>query len=550
MSSRGWAVAINTTYEHTVDVGATKENELRVSCRHGAPDITIYTGKDYAELLKNYTANTGRPLMLPQWAMGLTYVCNTDIDATGFVNEAYTFRQEEMPCDIIGLEPGWMETYYDASTQKQWSKERFLLPSWSPKGPSTFFGPINRMGFKLSLWLCCDYDLLQYEEQQVIEQKKLLGEVVDNDAFEQDEHLGNARMIDQLTVPGEPWFEHLKKFVDQGAECFKLDGAWQICAHPDRLWAGKYLDDEIHNIYPVIYAKQMSEGYTEYKGRRSMIYTAGGYTGIQKYAATWAGDTGGGFKSLVSLLNLGMCGHSNTSCDMEAFSKEGFHFGFLQPWSQLSNWFYWRQPWYLSAEDKVIFRDYDNLRYSLAPYMYTAAYQAYTTGMPIMRALPLVYPNDDRVYERLTEYMLGDNLLVGSFLKNGEHEVNGIKTNFYFPEGRWHDFFTGEIYEGGQEILYTPPADKGGALFVKDGSVIPFAKPRQFIGNKIEKAYILRAYGNNATGKLYTDDGVSMKYTQGEGKMTTFTVENGNLTIQEEGSFANMPIVDYQLELQ
>ena len=550
MSSRGWAVTVNTTYQHTIDA-QSKSDALLISARDGAPDISLYTGADYAELLKNYTSYTGRPSMLPKWAMGLTYVCNTDIDAFGMMNEAYTFRNEEIPCDIIGLEPGWMETNYDPTVKKKWSDTRFRIPSYCQKGPHTFFGALNRLGYKLSLWLCCNYDLFQYEEEKYEEAHPAVISQEDDDSFEKDTHLV-ARMMksDNLTIPGEPWFEHLKKFVDQGAACFKLDGAYQVLEHPDRLWAGKYRDDEMHNLYPVVYAKQMSEGFTSHTGRRSMIYSAGGYTGIQKYAATWAGDTGGGFAPLVSLLNLGMCGHSNTSCDMEVFSNEGIHFGFLQPWAQLNNWFYWRQPWYLTEEGKAAFRDYDNIRYALAPYMYTAAHQAYETGMPVMRALPLVYPDDERAYERLTEYMLGDSLLVGAFLSNGEREKDGKKTNMYLPKGRWYDFFTGELYEGEQEIEYIPPKNRGGALFVKEGSVIPMADKRQFIESKPEESYVLYAYGKNASGILYTDDGISMKYQEGEGRLTTFTVKDGALTVSDAGSYENMPEVSYTLEIK
>nr|MBQ4317951.1 glycoside hydrolase family 31 protein [Clostridia bacterium] len=432
MSSEGWAISVNTTYENFFDVGATDKDRLNISCRYGKPDITLFTGRDFAELLYRYTAVSGRTIMLPKWAMGLTFVCNTKADASELIGDGLNFRREDIPCDVLGLEPGWMEKNYDGTTGKQWHHERFYIPSYAQKGPHTFLGAIDRLKFKLSLWLCCDYDLTVFEEKQ-------LGNTVggaekasylntggyetnsENVSFEDDEHFHNAsKLMDNVTKPDEGWFEHLKKFVDQGVSAFKLDGAWQVIDHPDRLYGNGMIDKEAHNLYPVIYAKQMSLGYSEHTGKRAMIYTAGGYTGIQQYAATWAGDTGGGYGPLVSMLNGGMCGHSNTSCDLDVFSTESIHFGFLQPWSQVNSWNYWRHPWLLEDEDKEIFRYYDKLRYSLVPYFYTAAYQAYATGMPIMRALPLVYPDDDNCYERLSQYMLGDSLLVGVFLDQAE----------------------------------------------------------------------------------------------------------------------------------
>ena len=248
---------------------------------------------------------------------------------------------------LVGLEPGWMERNYDYSTQKKWHPERFYIPYWGPKGPHTFLGAAERLGFKMSLWLCCDYDLSFEEERRAGGSVEKTAETkgFHPDDFERDEHFGHGAVrMDKLTKPEEPWFEHLKAFVDQGVSAFKMDGSLQVNEHPDRRWGNGMDDEEMHNLYPTLLNKQMSLGFQEHTGRRAMIYSSGGYAGIQRYAATWAGDTGGGPKSLVSILNHGLSGHSNASCDMEVFSPEGIHFGFLQPWSQVCSWAYWRHP--------------------------------------------------------------------------------------------------------------------------------------------------------------------------------------------------------------
>ena len=91
----------------------------------------------------------------------------------------------------------------------------------------------------------------------------------------------------------------------------------------------------------------MARGFEGHTQRRAMIYSAGGYAGVQQFVATWAGDTGGGAKPLASMLNLAFSGHSNHSCDMDVTDVQGLHFGFLQTWAQQNNWDYWYQPWYL-----------------------------------------------------------------------------------------------------------------------------------------------------------------------------------------------------------
>lgn len=564
MSSEGWAIAINTTFEHFFDVGATEKSTLKVECAKAAPDFTVYTGKDYKELLFRYTAVSGRPLMLPRWALGLSFVCNTQANAYELVNDGLNFRREDIPCDVLGLEPGWMEKFYDETTEKNWSPERFYIPEYAQIGPHTFLGAVSRLKFKLSLWLCCDYDLTIHEEHRIGNLKAGRYEEpdelntggyetnTDNVAFEDDEHFHNFyRTADTVTKPDQPWFEHLKKFVDQGVSAFKMDGAFQVLDHPDRLYGNGMTDSEVHNMYPVLLARQMSHGFTEHTGRRSMIYTVAGYTGIQKYAATWAGDTGGGFGPMVSMLNNGLTGHSNTSCDLDVFSTESIHFGFLQPWSQVCSWNYWRHPWLLEEEDKDIFREYDKLRYSLLPYLYTAARQAYDTGMPMMRALPLVFPKDKHVHERISQYMLGDHLLVGSFLTKAEREVNGKKVNFYLPEGQWYDWFTGEKYEGNQEIFYTPPAGKGGALFVKAGAAIPMVKPGKYIADKKFDEILVKAWPDadgKACGTMYEDDGETMQYADGAFRRTDIRVDGNVITTKQEGTFEGMCDVRFVLD--
>ena len=120
-------------------------------------------------ILDKYTDITGKPTLLPKWGYGLTFICDErEVRARDVLYEAYEFRRQEIPCDVIGLEPGWMEKYYDFSLDKEWSKERFDIPFWL-KGSDygTFDIALKNMNFKLSLWLCCDYDLSEYEEMQL-----------------------------------------------------------------------------------------------------------------------------------------------------------------------------------------------------------------------------------------------------------------------------------------------------------------------------------------------------------------------------------------------
>ncbi|MFO7636122.1 MAG: glycoside hydrolase family 31 protein [Clostridia bacterium] len=515
ISNRHWAVFNNTTFRHGFDICKKQLNVLDIWSREGYVDLVFFTGSSYREVLEAYASVTGRTCLLPIRAYGLTFVCNMENSARDMLEDGLNFRREDIPCDYIGLEPGWMQEYYDNTVNKEFHRERFYLPPWclNEKGlENTFFKALERMGFSLSLWLCCDYDVSFEEERNAAMPRDARRAEKSNahfspDDFEQDMNIGHEpRKMDKVTVEDEAWFHHLKKFVDYGVRAFKMDGAWQVNEHPDRKWGNGMEDVEMHNLYPLLLNRQMSDGYRGHTGERPMVYSSGGYAGIQKYAATWAGDTGGGEKPLVSMLNHAMSGHTNTSCDMHVFTPAGIHFGFLQSWSQLNSWGYWRQPWFLDNKLKEMFRYYAQLRYSLIPYIYTAAAESYFNCTPIMRPLSFDHPDDLLCDSILNEYMFGKWFLVVAF-----------GNSVYLPEGEWIDYFTGERHPGETHLEYTVPEGRGGGLFVKAGAIIPRWHETKHVEDSAPEDMILEVFPKAESNfTLYEDDGFSMGYVKGE----------------------------------
>lgn len=526
MSSRGWAVFVNTTWRHVFDLGQRQPDRMRFGGRRGELDYYLFVGDDLPALLDRYTDLAGKPTLLPLWAYGLTFVCNQQADAREMLDDCLNFRREGIPCDGIGLEPGWMETRYDYSVEKRWHPERFYLPAWSREGPHTFLSAAARLGFKVSLWLCADYDLSHEEERQAAGHSEAAAGPETGtphpDDFEQDTHIGHHPVLmDRITRLDEPWFAHLRPFVDQGVAAFKMDGARQVNEHPDRRWGNGMDDEQMHNLYPTLLNKQMHQGFAEHAERRPMIYSSGGYAGIGQYAATWSGDTGGGPKPLISMLNHGLSGHANTSCDMDVFTPAGIHFGFLQPWSQVCSWAYWRHPWLLGDALLPIFKKYARLRYRLLPYLYSLAHVAARTGMPVLRAMPLAFPDDPRSDDLLHQYLLGDSLLAAAFTDT-----------VYLPSGRWIDYWTGEMHKGCQEIVYTPPPGCGGPLFVRAGAILPNGPEMDYTGQKSWEELTLHLYPHGESAfTLYEDDGVSFGYRDGAVATTQITCRAENAAV-------------------
>jgi len=542
MSTLGVGVLVNTTNRVVFDMCKSIPDNYSWVDYSGNVDYYIMVGEGYNELINLYTELTGRPKLPPEWAFGLWYICRTQANDYEAVNDALNFRREEIPCDVIGLEPGWMEKNYDFSIEKTWNSERFPIPYWSVNGPYNFINSIKRMGFKFELWLCNDYDLTFEEERRINKNKPVDIKQASNGSSQQgaeiDEHLTQPTYLDQITKKEEPWFEHLKKFVDQGVDFFKQDGSNQVGSHPDRLWGNGKPDSETHNLYPLLYSRQMYEGFEAYTGRRPVVFTPCGWTGFQAWTGTWTGDTGGRLTTLTAMLNTSIVGHSWSTNDMEVTQKEGIHFGYLQPWSQINSWSYFRMPWVQGAELLAMHKYYAQFRSKLIPYLYSWAYLATKTGWPMLVPLTMEFPDDINCRNNLHQYLLGRDLLVGIY-----------KNNIYFPAGQWKDYWTGEVIDGLQEREVSWPADRGGALYVRSGGIIPFGPLMQYRGEKPMNEITLYVFPDEkgSTFELYEDDGVSFEHLTGKNTITRISAKKGDTgSIMEIGE----PEGDYEGQVE
>ena len=508
-NSRGVGLVVNTTYRVSYDLGAGVTDRWGFAAREGALDYYLLFGPEPRALFERYTRLTGRPPLPPRWGLGLFFICRTQADARELMDDAYTLRREGIPCDAIGLEPGWMSRNYDFSVDKAWHPERFPIPPYAQYGGSNFLNALTRMGYKPGLWLCCDYDLSYEEERRLA---KLKGEeAVDEGAgFEQDEHGHLPLYADKLTRRDEPWYRHLQHFVKQGVCWFKQDGAVQVNRHPDRLWGNGMLDAEMHNLYPLLYAKQMYQGFREAKGQRPFVFTVAGWAGFQRYAYTWTGDTGGGSGPLGACLNLSLSGHGMSTPDMDPHSLQGIHFGFLLPWTQLNSWNYWRHPWYQGDDLLTCFKTYAKLRYRLLPYLYGCTAEASRTGWPVLRAMALEFPGEPEADGLLHQYMLGPSLLVGAFT-----------SRLWLPAGEWYNVWTGQRLHGPGWVEPDVPADRGGPLLARAGAIVPLGRPLAYVGQKPDDRYNVHVLvGAAGEFELVEDDGLSLDHESGAQRLT------------------------------
>ncbi len=547
MSTKGYAILVNSTHRVEFDICADVSD--RVTWKDGGRklDFYLFNGGSFKENIRLYCELTGKVKLPPLWSFGLWYICRTQANDYEAVNDALNFRREGIPCDVIGLEPGWMSKHYETSTEKQWHPERFPIPAWCPNGPHNFINAIKRMGFRFELWECNEYDL-SYEEERRLRRSLPVSETKDCGNFhkdgEADEHFSWARPADTITKAEESWFEHHKKFIDQGADFFKQDGAYQICEHPGRLWGNGVTDEEMHNLYSILYARQMYEGMAEYGNRRPLVFTVAGWSGFQAFSGTWTGDTGGRLETLGGMLNTAMLGHCFMTNDMEVMQPEGIHFGYMLPWSQINSWTYFRMPWIQGERLLEMHKYYSRLRARLVPYIYSWAYDSTQSSYPLLVPLTLEFQHDKNCRNVLHQFLLGRDLMVSIY----NHDI-------YFPAGLWKDFWSGKLYEGEQSLTVEWPDNRGGGLFVREGAIIPFGPLMQYRGEKPLDEIELYVFPASTESRFvfYEDDGVSFTHLDGDFAKTALSTQRTGNTItvkvgSPEGKY-KVPLRKWNLKL-
>lgn len=536
ISSENWGVYNNTTRKNFFDIGSYQSDIFSIYNTIDESDFYLMFGNSMRDIINHFTLITGRPYVLPKWAYGFCFGPNMLEDQFDILDDARNFRQEGIPCDLLWLEPQWMEKRYDFSTKKKWNYKLFTPEGYwdAEKYPKQehhylLLNRLHKMGFKLGLWLCEEYDLSLPEEDIL------------------------AAAAGKPTSGEEHWMDHLKPFLDLGINGFKLDPARTIDEHPTREYYNGRTDKEMHNLNQILLPKQMNLMSRGHLGRRTWHHYTAGWAGTQHWGASTSGDNGGGRTALFDQLNLGVSGFMNTSCDVlwvESGDLEmaGLHFGLFLPWVQVNSWYALFHPFYFPEDQMNIYRDYVKLRYSLIPYIYSAALEGAQTGMPMVRSMPLMFPDDRNCDDMVYQYMFGENLLLSIF-----------SNSIYLPKGNWIDFWTGEKIAGGREIEHQYPANRAGLLFVREGAIIPFQQDMQYIGQKPLDTLIVKVFPKEATTTSYTmyeDDGETYAYEDGGIAATTFECKKNGQKVEftvlpVKGSYKGMYMSrTYQLEIE
>ncbi len=454
-------------------------------------DLYLFEGETITDVVAQYNMFSGGGCKVPMWGLGVFYRCYARYTDGEVIEKARLLREQGIPCDILGLEPGWQSSSYPCSFD--WDPERF-------PNHGKMVDELRAMGYHLNLWehaftaSCSPI----YQDMQ---------------AHSGDFEVWRGIAPDFADPEGVKIFAdyHKKALVEQGIDGFKLDecdgsdytGGWSFpnCAEFPSGMDG----EQMHCLYGVLYQQAILKALD---GRPTLSEVRSSGAFAAPYPFVLYSDLYNHKDFIRGLCSAGLSGLLWTPEVRGVDSKEDLirrlQAVVFAPQCLVNAWSIPESPWIqFGAEEEV--RKLFEIRMSLLPYIYAAFERYHAEGVAPVRPLVSDYTKDPEVYAIDDEYLFGDSMLVAPIFAPSK----GRKV--YLPAGSWHDFFTGEVLEGGWHEV----TSENIPVYIRDGSAIALAKPVIHVADDTVFELTVHTWGGD-TVNLADEEGALTVNANGE----------------------------------
>lgn len=473
LSTKGYGLFLNSSAKTDWQIATKDSAALQFGVMDDQLDYFVIAGKTPKEIIKGYCHLTGFSKLPPLWSFGLWMSRNSYTSWDIVDRIAKEVRENDIPCDVLCLDTAWFRQ--DWNCDLKFSPERF-------PDPGEHMARLKQQGFHISLW--------QYNFIPPRDDNTNYLEAVENGYLAKDNSGKTYQLpesckgswtddviIDFSDPHARKWYaDKIKGLMDLGAGVIKTDFGEGI---PEEAVYHGIEGRYFHNLYSLVY------NATVFGASNGIVWARSGTAGSQRFPLHWGGDSQCSFEALAgtlrAALSIGMSGIPFFSHDIGGFIGNPDDELYVR-WAQLGLFSSHsrchgvgndahREPWFFSKEACDIFRFYDKLRYSLMPYIYGQAQSCVETGLPMMRALYLEYPEDRNVRYIDDEYLFGDSLLIAPVLKPmKKSRVRKI----YLPKGVWFDYFSKEKFVSDGKWIEKRIELSTLPIFVKEGAVLRY----------------------------------------------------------------------------
>ena len=535
-STKGYGVMWYTFKPGRYDFGATEEGKVILTHQEDYLDAFIMVNQQPVDLLNDFYQLTGNPVLLPKFGFyeGHLNAYNRDYwteTKDGFMLYEDGKRYNESQKDNGGIK----ESLNGEKNNYQFSARAAIDRYIRNDMPLGWFLPNDGYGAGYGQTGSLDGN---------IENLRQFGDYARSKGVE----IGLWTQSDLHPKEGiEPLLQRdiVKEVRDAGVRVLKTDVAWVG-------WGYSFGLNGVSDVGEIM----------PYYGNdaRPFIISLDGWAGTQRYAGIWSGDqTGGDWEyirfHIPTFIGSGLSGQPNITSDVDGIfggknvpvNVREFQWKTFTPMElNMDGWgSNPKYPEVLGEPATSINRSYLKLKSELMPYTYSIARQA-VDGKPMIRAMFLDYPNDYTLGTGTQyQFMYGPSFLVAPVYQNTRMDKDGndIRNGIYLPEGRWVDYYNGDIYDGGRIINdYDAPLWKL-PVFVKADAIIPMTNPNNN-PSQIRKDY--RAYEIYASGNgdchfsEYDDDGATQAYQAGKctrTEVSTYANGKGKLIVTINPTF-------------
>lgn len=531
ISNKGYGVFVNHPEKVEFEIGTEQVTKTAFSVEGGYLDYYLFNGPSMKEVLERYTDLTGKPSLPAPWTFGLWLSTSftTNYDEETVMSFVDGMLDRGIPLRTFHFDCFWMKEFH--WTDFVWDSRVFP----DPKG---MLSRIKAKGLNICVWI---NPYIAQESCLFAEgmEKGYFVKRTNGDVWQWDMWQPGMALVDFTNPDACAWYqEKLAGLLDMGVDCFKTDFGERIPV--DGI---EYFDHsdakKMHNYYTYLYNKTVYDILEKKRGKgEAVLFARSATVGGQKFPVHWGGDCWSDYESMEESLRGGlsllMSGFGFWAHDIGGFEststpdvyKRWVAFGLLSSHSRLHGSTSYRVPWAYDEEAVDVVRFFTRLKARLMPYLYKTAIQANKTGVPTMRSMVLEFTEDRTCHYVDKQYMLGDSLLVAPIFN--EESL----ADYYLPAGRWTDFFTGEVKEGGRWIQ-----EKHGylsvPLLVKENSIVAIGahddKPDYDYGEDTELRIYEPVAGTTVTETVYGMDGseeIKISVTTEEGKISV-SVETG-----------------------
>ena len=518
-----YGIFFDNTYKSFFNFGASNNRFTSFSADTGEMNYYFIHDQSVADIIKHYTHLTGRMEMPPLWSIGYQQCRYSYYPDKEVLSVAKTFREKDIPADVIVLDIHYMESYKIFT----WSKRDF-------PDPKALLSELKSLGFNVVV--ICDPGIKVEEGYKAYEEgvrDNVFIKYPDGSNYTGQVWPGWCNFPDFTNPKARKWWkDHLQEYINVG-----VTGLWndmnEIATWGNMLPENMEMDFEGNkssmrrgrNIYGMQMARSSYEAAKALmKNKRPFNLTRSGYAGIQRYSAVWTGDNVAYDEHMLLgvrlVSSLGLAGVAFAGYDVGGFVGDAstklfarwISIGAFSPFFRGHSMINSRdsEPWAYGEEVEQISRNYIKFRYQLLPYIYSLFYEASQTGMPVQRSLAIDYTHDHRVYNGLyqNQYLFGPYFLIAP--------VDSTKdlVKVYLPQGLWYYLYDGHRYSGNAEVIMDCPLHKL-PVFVKSGAIFPMQPIKSHTG-EVTQTVIIHVYtGDSSAFNYYEDDGVSYDNQKG-----------------------------------